>query len=316
MKFNPKAKLDRSQVRNRGAGGTTRTGFPMPGGGGGLPRGVPTGGGVVGLILVVILLVVATKCGAGLPGDSTSEDAGAQPDTTQPEAPSECTTGADVEDNQECRILATVNSVQAYWADALPDQANVSYENSQWQNFRGSTASECGQASSSTGPFYCPADEEVYIDLTFFDAMLEGELGATGGDFAEAYVVAHEYGHHVQDLLGTLGRYQSRETGPASPSVRIELQADCYAGVWAHSATTTTDENGEPFILELTEDDIAEAIDAATAVGDDRIQERTQGRVNPEQWTHGSAQERVDWFMTGYESGTIDDCDTFADNAL
>jgi predicted metalloprotease len=314
MKFNPKAKLDRSQVRNRGggSGGSGRSGFPLPGGrAGGLPRGFPAGGGVVGLILVVIVLVVAARCGAVLPDGSSSGG-----DDTQGGAPSECMTGADAGGSQECRILATVNSVQAYWAEALPDQAGVQYESSQWQNFRGTTSSGCGQASSSTGPFYCPVDQEVYIDLTFFDAMLEDELGATGGDFAEAYVVAHEYGHHVQHLLGTLGKYQSRETGPTSPSVRIELQADCYAGSWAHSATTTTDENGEPFILELSEGDIAEAIDAATAVGDDRIQERTQGRVNPEQWTHGSAQERVDWFMTGYESGTIDDCDTFSTDDL
>ncbi len=301
MKFNPKARLDRSQVRNRG-GGRSSSGF----GGGGLPRGIPTGGGIVGVILTIVVFVVVTQLnGGGLLGGSGGTEG----------EPTECRTGADT-DQQECRILATVNSVQAFWATALPEQANTAYEESQWQNFTGSTQSACGQATSSTGPFYCPADKEVYLELSFFDAMLEGELGAEGGDFAEAYVVAHEYGHHVQDLLGTLAEHQSRETGPTSPSVRIELQADCYAGVWAHAATTTTDETGEPFILELTEDDIAEAIDAATAVGDDRIQERTQGGVNPEQWTHGSAEERVDWFMTGYESGQMSDCDTFASNAL
>lgn len=314
MKFNPRARLDRSQVRNRGGGGTTSRGmgFPMPTGrGGGMPGGMVGGGGVGGIILLIVVLVVAAKCGTGLPGTSSGVSADAEGDIL-----SECSTGADAEKEQECAILATVNSVQAYWAEALPEQAGMEYENSQWQNFRGSTSSGCGQASSSTGPFYCPADKQVYIDLTFFDAMLEEQLGATGGDFAEAYVVAHEYGHHVQDLVGTLGRYQSRETGPTSPSVRIELQADCYAGMWANAATTTTDENGEPFILELTDEDIAEAIDAATAVGDDRIQERSQGRVNPEQWTHGSAQERVDWFMTGYESGDMDECDTFSTDDL
>ena len=166
------------------------------------------------------------------------------------------------------------------------------------------------------GPFYCPADKYVYIDSTFFDDMLEKDLGAEGGDFAEAYVVAHEYGHHVQDLLGTMAKAQSRETGPTSPSVRLELQADCYAGVWAHSATTVEDENGEVFITDITEDDIRRAIDAATAVGDDRIQQRTQGHVNEEQWTHGSAEERVRWFTRGYQEGTLDSCDTFSASSL
>ncbi len=317
MKFNPKARLDRSQMRKRGRGGSSGGGgFPMPGGaggsGGGLP--VPMGGGVVGVILLIVILLVATKCGANLPGggnDTSSQDTGSNTggETT-------CQSGADANERQECALLATVNSVQDYWSRALPDQAEVSYEQAQWQDFSGTLSTGCGQASSSTGPFYCPVDKGVYLDQSFFDDMLEGQLGAKGGDFAESYVVAHEYGHHVQDLLGTLSKYQSRETGPTSPSVRIELQADCYAGLWAQAATTTKDSNGEVFILEITKTDISEAIDAATAVGDDKIQEQSSGRVNPEQWTHGSAEERVRWFMTGFESGQLDDCDTFSTNEL
>jgi hypothetical protein len=155
------------------------------------------------------------------------------------------------------------------------------------------------------------AELAKHLDLTFFADMLEGQLGAKGGDFAEAYVIAHEYGHHVQDLLGTLARAQSRQTGPDSPGVKVELQADCYAGVWANHATTTEDADGEVFISELTQDDIAEAIDAAHAVGDDYIQQRTQGRVTPEQWTHGSSESRMQWFQTGFEAGSLDACNTF-----
>ncbi len=166
------------------------------------------------------------------------------------------------------------------------------------------------------GPFYCPEDKLVYIDLTFYSDMLEGQLGAQGGDFAEAYVLAHEYGHHVQDLLGTLAEHQSRQTGPTSASVRIELQADCYAGMWANGVTTAEDASGQPIVSQITEADISTAIDAAAAVGDDRIQAETSGRVNEEQWTHGSADARVRWFMTGYQSGRLDACDTFSTDSL
>lgn len=289
----------------------------MPGGAGGSGGGLPfpMGGGVVGVIVLIVILLAATKCGANLPGGGT--DTGSQ-DTGSTDAAGEttCQSGADANDRQECALLATVNSVQDYWSRALPEQAQVEYEQAQWQDFSGTLSTGCGQASSATGPFYCPVDKGVYLDQSFFDDMLEGQLGAKGGDFAEAYVVAHEYGHHVQDLLGTLSKYQSRETGPTSPSVRIELQADCYAGLWAQAATSTKDSNGEVFILEITETDISEAIDAATAVGDDKIQEQSSGRVNPEQWTHGSAEERVRWFTTGFESGQLQDCDTFSTNEL
>jgi predicted metalloprotease len=195
--------------------------------------------------------------------------------------------------------------------EALPAQSRAPYTESVTTLFSGEVSTGgCGDATSAVGPFYCPADDTVYIDTTFFDAMLEGQLGATGGDFAEAYVIAHEYGHHVQDILGTMDRVRGG-TGADSDAVKLELQADCYAGMWAKYATTVEDASGEVFILELTQDDIAEAIDAAEAVGDDRIQERVEGQVRPETWTHGSAAERREWFMTGYQRGTLDACDTF-----
>ncbi len=310
MKFNRKARLDRSQIDDR-RGQRSSGGFPVPGGGGGgLPAGLPVGGGIGGVVLLIVLLVVASQCsGVGLPGVGGGSDT-----TTDSSSLDSCATQTVL--SQDCKINYSVNSIQAFWATALPEQTGTDYTNAQTTLFSGSTSSGCGQASTAMGPFYCPSDKHVYLDLTFFDDMLEGQLDAQGGDFAEAYVVAHEYGHHVQDLLGTLAKAQSSQTGPTSPSVRVELQADCFAGVWAHYATTVKDAAGEAFITDLTEDDIKLAIDAASAVGDDRIQQQTQGQVNEEQWTHGSAEERVRWFLTGYDQGQVDSCDTFATNAL
>jgi predicted metalloprotease len=311
VKFNPKARVNTSSIRvRRGGGGGGRSGVGMPGGGrmGGMPGGSRAGGGIGGLIIVILILVVSSQCsGVGLPG--VGGDGGSETETGL-----ECST--QTEPSQACKIAYAVDSLNTFWEGYLPQTADTPYVEPGMVLFESSTPSECGQASSAMGPFYCPPDSKVYIDLTFFDEMLEGQLGAQGGDFAEAYVVAHEYGHHVQALLGTLARAQSRETGPTSPSVRVELQADCYAGLWTNAATTVTDENGEVLITEISDQDIAVAIDAATAVGDDRIQQRSGGGVNEEQWTHGSAQERVRWFTIGYEQGSLQACDTFAPNAL
>ena len=174
---------------------------------------------------------------------------------------------------------------------------------------------DCGAASSQVGPFYCPVDDQVYLDTTFFEDMLEGQLGGSGGDFAEAYVLAHEYGHHIQDLLGTMGKVRTQQ-GANSDAVRLELQADCYAGMWTRFATRAEDANGEVLIQELTQEDINEALDAARAVGDDRIQQQTSGRVDPDSWTHGSAEQRMRWFTIGKEKGTLRACDTFSTRQL
>jgi len=306
VKFNRKAKIDTGQIvdrRGQRSFGGSGLGMPM----GGLGRGGAGGGIGLGVVVLVVLVFVVFRFAGGSTGS---------PQTGGPTADlSQCSVGTG-EPALECRIGYDVTSIQDFWAQALPEQASVAYQNAKVVWFTGSTPSGCGQATAGQGPFYCPADKRVYLDPTFFSDLLQGQLGATGGDLAEAYVVAHEYGHHVQDLRGTLGRYQSSDTGPTSASVRLELQADCFAGVWVHSASTVRDQNGQTLISGITGADIAAAINAAKAVGDDRIQQETQGRVDQEQWTHGSAAERVTWFTRGYRSGTIAACNTFAPNAL
>ena len=274
MRFRRGARLDPSQV-------TVRRG-----------PGLALGGGGLGLLVAVVAALVF-----GVDVFEGGGGAGLEPGRPL----EECRTGADANEQRECRIVGTVNSIQAYWQDSL---RSGDYEEADTVLFSGVTQTGCGTASSSVGPFYCPLDAQIYLDLGFFETLAT-RLGARGGEFAEAYVLAHEYGHQVQNLTGTLDRARTGATGPDSPAVAVELQADCYAGVWAANAVDTG------FIAELTEDDIARALDAAAAVGDDRIQERTQGQVNPETWTHGSSDQRREWFTTGYRNGDPGACDTF-----
>jgi len=263
---------------------------------------IPSGGGGkigIGTIVVIILYVVLTQCvntGGSGGGSST--------------APSTCESGADANKSESCATDLFTNSVQDYWSRAYPREAEDPYQQITTVRFEGSTDSACGQASSQTGPFYCPNDRKVYLDTTFFDGMLEGQLGAQGGPFAIGYVIAHEYGHHIEDQLGILGRIRTQQ-GPRSDAVRVELMADCLAGVWAKGAQETRDSQGQTIIAELSQDDIKRAIDAAQAVGDDRIQKRTSGRVNTDTFTHGSAEQRVRWFNKGMAVGTIRGCNTF-----
>jgi predicted metalloprotease len=201
-------------------------------------------------------------------------------------------------------------SLDVYWSQELP-QLGSAYQSPQpMVLFTGSTGTGCGNASSATGPFYCPPDQTIYIDTSFFDE-LRTRFGSSGGPLAEMYVVAHEWGHHIQNLTGILDKTRDGETGPASNSVRTELQADCFAGSWAAAASSTTDTSGVAFLKPITQAQITDALSAASAVGDDRIQAATQGQVNPEGWTHGSSEQRQRWFMTGFEQGASS-CDTFA----
>lgn len=309
MRFNPKARLDTSRVRDRGRGSGGGRGGGLGGGGGGMPipGGVASGGGVVGII-VIVLYVVLTQCTGD--GAATGGLDGSRMADTQRYA--SCKTGEDANKSADCARVAVENSLYDFWGDELGSKFRAEKE---VDTFTGATSTGCGQASSDVGPFYCPVDESIYLDTTFFDDVLERQLGGPEGGFVEPYVLAHEYGHHIQNVLGTMGKVKTQQ-GPTSDSVRLELQADCYAGMWAKAATTTEDASGEVLFASLTDQDIQQAIEAATAVGDDRIQERSGGRVNPEQWTHGSSQERVAWFRTGYSTGDLDACDTFAAGAL
>ena len=175
--------------------------------------------------------------------------------------------------------------------------------------FSGQVSTGCGGASSAVGPFYCPGDQLIYLDTAFFD-QLSSQFGASEGTLAEMYVVAHEWGHHVQNISGIMNGLDMQDTGPNSDAVRLEVQADCFAGAWVGAAQETLDENGQPFLQPVTEQQINDALSAAAAVGDDRIQEQTQGQVNPERWTHGSSEMRQRWFTAGLQGGP-NACNTF-----
>ncbi len=308
MRYNPKARLDRGQVENRrGSSGGGGGGFPMGGGGGGLK----VGGGLGGLVVLIIIFLVQSQLGGGGGGSTGSTDPGATGNTSL----DQCKTGADANQDSDCALVADVNSIQSFWAKELPKQGGPQYTDATTTIFSRALNTGCGNATADVGPFYCPTDKHVYLDTTFFKDMLEGQLGAKGGPFSQAYVLAHEYGHHVQDLLGTMSKVRTQQ-GRNSDAVRLELQADCYAGIWTKGATTADDSGGEPYIVGLTQDDINRALDAAAAVGDDRIQQKTSGRVDPDSWTHGSAESRMRWFTTGLKKGTLEACDTFSASSL
>jgi hypothetical protein len=270
----------------------------------GAPGGLAVGGGGIGLVVLVVYLLVTMLGGGGLGDLDTLENRRVGPGDTPGQVSSECRTGADANERQDCRIVGVVNSVQEFWSGVF-ERSGERYAMTETVFFTDQVETACGFASSQVGPFYCPADQRVYIDLGFFDE-LQSRFGAGGGPFAQAYVIAHEYGHHVQNQLGVLERVRGDPQGPESLAVRSELQADCYAGVWAANAVETG------LIAELTQADINDGLDAASAIGDDRIQERTQGQVNPEAWTHGSSEQRRRWFSRGYEQGRPAACDTFS----
>jgi uncharacterized protein len=270
------------------------------GGGGGM---IALGGGLGGLLIVVVALLLGVD-----PGRVVDQQ---QMNTRDYAAPgfdlSQCKTGADANKYVQCRVVATGNSVDAVW-----HQLMQGYTRPHVRLFSGQVDTGCGPASSAVGPFYCPVDQTAYFDTDFFQVLVD-RFGSSGGPLAQEYVVAHEYGHHVQQLQGNLGRAQQGAQGAEGNGVRTELQADCYAGIWAHYASTVKQEStGVPYLQPLSDKDIQDALSAAASVGDDRIQKASTGRTNPESWTHGSSAERQKWFTIGYQTGDPKQCNTFA----
>lgn len=314
MRFNDNVRLDPAQVEDRRSSGNG--GFSNPGSGssGGFNVPIVVGGGGGGLLLVALYVAfqllggsLGSSSGTGSttapPVGSSASDAYQGREVPVTSAAQECQTGADANARTDCRIVGVVDSVQSYWSSELP-RRGVRYSPAKTVLYSRQLQGGCGIAQSAEGPFYCPNDTKVYLDLSFFDE-LRTRFGAQGGPFAQAYVVAHEYGHHIQDVMGILQTSnRANVQGPQGTSVRIELQADCLAGIWANHAVQTG------YIEDLSQQDLNDGLDAAAAVGDDRIQQQTQGRVTPESWTHGSAQQRQHWLGVGYQSGDLNTCDT------
>jgi predicted metalloprotease len=286
MSFNEGMQIDTSTASSSGGGGL----------------GMAIGGGGLGLLILVGALLLGVD-----PGRVLNQ----QGNTSGYSAPgfdlSQCKTGADANKYVQCRVVATGNSVDAVWKQLMRG-----YTRPHVRLFTGSVDTGCGPATTAVGPFYCPVDQTAYFDTDFFQELVD-KFGSSGGPFAQEYVVAHEYGHHVQQLQGVLGRSQQGAKGAGGNGVRTELQADCYAGIWAHYASTVKQEStGVPYLQPLSDRDIQDALSAAASVGDDRIQKEATGRVNPESWTHGSSEQRQHWFTVGYQTGDPKQCDTFS----
>jgi predicted metalloprotease len=262
------------------------------------------GGGGLGIVGLLILVVVSLVTGRNYIGSYLSGGGAASSHTSQGMQPGRSYSATPAEDRSAHLVSWTLDDVQQTWATLLPAQTGRDYRRAKLVLFRDYTQSDCGVAQSQSGPFYCPADQKVYIDLSFWDELRR--LGGSNADFAQAYVVAHELGHHVQNLLGI--EQQVRRLSGQDPSQRnslsvdLELQADCLAGVWAHGTAQR----------QIIHDaDIAAGLQAAAAVGDDHIQRLERGAVSPESFTHGSSAQRVGWFKQGLRQGTVAACNTF-----
>ncbi|WP_305094894.1 neutral zinc metallopeptidase [Prescottella sp. R16] len=284
------------------------------GGGGGRGGKLALGGGAGGLIVLVLALLLGGDPGSLLGGLSGATDQTLDPGSSAVDGDLavKCRNGADANRDVDCRVVYTAGSLDDVWTAQLPAQTGVAYDAPAVRLFSGAVNTGCGNATSDVGPFYCPADSTAYFDTSFFQ-LLTDRFGANDGALAQEYVVAHEFGHHLQNQLGDIGRAQRDPQGATSQAVRTELQADCYAGIWANRAVTQpAPDGGAPILKPLTDTDIRDALSAASAVGDDRIQRSAGARVNPEGWTHGSSEQRQKWFLAGYTTGQVQACDTYS----
>lgn len=283
MTFNDNADISRGRVSRRTKGG------------------IAAGGGVGIVALAVFLIQQFTGVNVAPLADQILGGAGGSAESSAVS----CELGSEANTDLDCRMQGAYASLDTYWESRVEGYRSPA----DFVLFEGSVSTGCGNATSAVGPFYCPPDESIYIDTSFF-AELSSRYGASTGPLAQLYVVAHEWGHHIQNLIGQMDRIDNNQTGPTSDGVRLELQADCFAGAWVGAAERTTDANGVPYLV-VTDVDIRDALSAAEAVGDDSIQEAATGRVNPETWTHGASEQREKWFEIGRTNGP-QACDTFS----
>ena len=282
MTFNPDADI---------SGNTTRRG--------GRTAAIAGAGGVG--VLGILALLVGPMLGIDLSAFFPTEQ---QPQSGSESAVLQCDTGEDANTRDECRMAGAQVVLDDYWAQHVEG-----YRAPQLTVVDGQTSTQCGTASNAVGPFYCPPEEGVYLDPTFFDIMRQ-QFGASAGELAQLYIVGHEWGHHIQNITGVMQEHPNNGTGPGSNGVRMELQADCYAGAWLGDVSTLEDDKGNPYLEPITDTQLKDALNAALVVGDDHIQQQS-GFVNPESFTHGSSEQRQYWFANGYKNG-LGVCDTFA----
>ena len=294
MTFTSGSRLDPSRVQRRGASAGT--------------GGMAIGGGIGGLLLLVVGAFLGVDLTGLFGGGSAGSSVSANDPAAQTQLEQKCTTGADANASTDCLVVGTVNSLDSYWSSAMPGLgADFSYPDIVL--FDSQTSTGCGTASVQTGPFYCPPDKTIYVETNFFQIL--SEFGGSTGPLAQEYVIAHEYGHHIQQLLGVFDVADRSGTGANSDSVKVELMADCLAGVWTHFAATAPDASGTPFLVAPTDADIKDALSAAGSVGDDNIQKATQGQADPDTFTHGTSDQRIQAFTLGYQSGSVAQCDPF-----
>jgi len=294
MTFNRTARIDPKRVQRRGRSAGS--------------GGMAVGGGLGGILLLLLAMFLGLDV-----GDFSTGATGTAVQAPNPEVQAEfnerCDSGEAANEYTDCRILYALGSLDDYWESAAP-ALGVSFDYPGGVIFDGLTSTACGNASTQTGPFYCPGDQTIYIDPEFFDVLVD-QFGSSDGPLAQIYVVAHEYGHHIQNVLGVFDVADRTQTGVNSDTVKVELMADCLAGVWTQHAANTMDENGQTLLQPITQAQINSALSAAAAVGDDRIQEKLQGQAQPHTYTHGTSEQRVNAFTDGYTHGSPAACDVF-----